>query len=203
MLSKEYCYIKEEILKLVETEFPGDITAAAYDGVSVKYDGINAVIGCSSKVQFARGVFLLAQNMHKGPFTIYQKPCFDTLCSMLDVSRNGVFTMDAIQYWVTCTAALGYTHFYMYMEDVYTLEDYPRLGYMRGRYSKEDLKQLNQICQSFGVEVIPCVQSLGHMAQYLQWKEALPIKEIVIFIRCEIRLSTCFTTKRLTIANLL
>ena len=121
MLSSEYLYVKEEILKLTEVDFKGSISIERFDGVSVKFDGTNAVIGCQSKVQFARGVFLLAQNYKNGAFEIEQKPNFEILASMLDVSRNGVFTIPSIKYWVTATAALGYTHFLLYMEDVYEL----------------------------------------------------------------------------------
>lgn len=177
MLSSEYLYVKEEILKLTEVDFTGRISIENFDGVSVKFDGTDAVIGCQSKVQFARGIFLLAQNYKNGAFEIEQKPNFEILASMLDVSRNGVFTIPSIKYWVTATAALGYTHFLLYMEDVYELEGYPRFGYMRGRYTKEELKEINRICEALGVEVIPTVQSLGHMAQYLQWGEASAIKD--------------------------
>ena len=53
-------HIEKEILKLVQSDFSGKIEVEEFDGVKVKFDGKNAVIGCSSKVQFARGVFLHA-----------------------------------------------------------------------------------------------------------------------------------------------
>lgn len=177
MLTKEYQLIKDEVLKLVESDFSGEITATEFDGVSVKFDGKNAVIGCSSKVQFARGVFLLAQNYKNGAFEITQKQRIEVLYTSLDLSRNGVFTLEALKNWIVSTAALGYTHLALYMEDVYELEGYPRFGYMRGRYTKEDLKKINSMCEDFGVEIIPDIQSLGHMGQYLQWGEANPIKD--------------------------
>lgn len=175
MLTKEYSYIKDEVLKLVESSFSGEITVTEFDGVKVNFDGENAVIGCGSKVQFARGVFLLAQNYKNGAFEITQKPRFKVLNSQLDVARNGVFTLEAIKKWVTATAALGFTHFELFMEDTYELEGYPRFGYMRGRYSKEELKEIGRICERMGVEVIPGVQTLAHFEQYLQWREAAPI----------------------------
>ena len=175
MLTNEYQYIKEEVLKFVKSDFSGDIVTEEFNGINVKFDGVNAIIGCGSKVQFARGVFLLAQNYKNGPFEITQKPCFKVLNSQLDVARNGIFTLDAIKKWVVGTAALGYTHFELFMEDSYELEGYPRFGYMRGRYSKEELKEINKICESMGVEVIPAVQTLAHFEQYLQWREGAAI----------------------------
>ena len=43
-----------------------------------------------------------------------------------------------------CRAALmGYTEIYLYMEDTYQLEQYPFFGYLRGAFSKEELKCLD------------------------------------------------------------
>ena len=171
MLKNEYQYIKEEILSLVESDFSGEITIEKFDGVSVKFDGKNAVIGCSTKPQFARGVFLLAKDYKKGPFEINEKPHFDMLTVRLDVSRNGVYTLDSLKRYIVNSAALGFTHISLYMEDVYELEGYPRFGYMRGRYTKEELKEFNNFAEQFGMQIMVCVQSLGHMSQYLQWGE--------------------------------
>lgn len=176
MLAKEYQYIKEEILKYVKSDFSGKIEIAEFDGINVKFDGTNAVIGCGSKVQFARGVFLLAQNYKNGEFEITQKPNFKMLINQLDVARNGVFTMDAIKRWITGSAALGFTHFNLFMVDSYELEGYPRFGYMRGRYSKEELKEIGRICESFGIEVIPLVQCLNDFYNYLMWREGARLK---------------------------
>ncbi len=177
MIKKDQKYIEREILKLVESSFSGEITVTEFDGVSVKFDGTNAVIGCGSKVQFARGVFLLAQNYKNGAFEITQKPNFDLLAYMIDVSRNGVYTMDSIKRSILHMAALGFTHLSLYMEDVFEIEGYPRFGYMRGRYSKKDLKEINDFAESLGIGILPVIQSLGHMAQYLQWGEARAIKD--------------------------
>ena len=78
-MTKEYKFIKEQILALVESDFSGEIATEKFDGVKVKFDGENAVIGCNSKVQFARGVFLLAKDYKNGAFEITQKPNFDLL----------------------------------------------------------------------------------------------------------------------------
>lgn len=177
MLSKEMVFIKEQILQLVESDFSGDIRAEEFDGISVKFDGKNAVIGCKDKVTFARGVFLLAKDYKNGPFEIKQTPRFETLQLYLDVARNGVFTMEALKRWIVNMAAMGFTQISFNFEDMFELEGYPRLGYMRGRYTKNDLKELNAFCEAFGIDVAPSVQSLGHMEQYLQWKEAAPIRD--------------------------
>ena len=177
MMVKGYEFIKGQILSLVESDFSGEIEIAEFDGVEVKYDGKNAVIGCSSKVQFARGVLLLAKNYKNGPFKITQTPKFDLFGVSVDVSRNGVYTVDTLKKWIVNLAALGFTHLSLYMEDVFELEGYPHFGYMRGRYTKDELKEVDKFAQKFGIEIIPTFQSLGHMGQYLHWSEAAPIRD--------------------------
>lgn len=177
MLTKEYAFIRDSVLNLVECTFAGEISVEEFDGVSVKFDGKDAVIGCKSKSTFARGVFLLTMENKGKPFEISQKPHFEILAAMQDVARNGVFTVDALKKYMLKLAALGYTHIVLYLEDMFELEGYPRFGYMRGRYSVEELREICEYGKSVGVEFMPCVQSLGHMAQYLQWSEALPVKD--------------------------
>lgn len=42
-------------------------------------------------------------------------------------------------------------------------------GHMRGRYSKSELSEVGRVAAAVGVEVIPAIQSLGHMEQVLHW----------------------------------
>ena len=58
------------------------------------------------------------------------------------------------------------------MEDVYDLVNYPKFGYLRGKYSLKDLKELDQYAYSLGVSLIPCIQTLGHMGQFLRWSSS-------------------------------
>ena len=177
MLNREQKFIKEHIFALVESDFQGDITVEYFDGINVKFDGKNAVIGCKDNVTLSRSLFLLAKDYKNGPFELEQKPKLDLLGLSLDVARNGVFTLDALKRWVVNLAAVGFTHITFNFEDMFEMEGYPRFGYMRGRYTKADLKEFNSFCEAFGIGVIPGVQSLAHMEQYLQWAEADPIKD--------------------------
>ena len=40
---------------------------------------------------------------------------------------------------------------------------------MRGRYSKAELKEIDDYAYSFGIEVIPCIQTLAHLSCALRW----------------------------------
>ena len=62
---------------------------------------------------------------------------------MLDCSRGAVYTVPAIQKFIDLIAQMGYGSLQLYTEDVYTLEGEPYFGYMRGRYSEDELRSLD------------------------------------------------------------
>ena len=47
----------------------------------------------------------------------------------------------------------GYNTLLLYMEDTYTIDSRPYFGYMRGRYSVEELKEIDDYCLKKGIEV--------------------------------------------------
>ena len=57
----------------------------------------------------------------------------------------------------------------LYMEDVYTIENRPFFGYLRGRYSEEELKELDEYASLFDIELVPCIQTLAHMNAPKKW----------------------------------
>ncbi len=159
------------IFDLMNFTFDGKIERVPAEGVSVSYDGKNAVIGADGEHTFARGCFLLASEIKKGrgPFEIHQTASFKDCGIMLDVSRNGVMKVEAVKKYLTYMAALGMNLFMLYTEDTYELKEYPYFGYLRGRYSEEELREIDDFAFSLGIEVVPCIQTLGHMAQYLKY----------------------------------
>ena len=169
--------IKREIFNVLKFNADIEISYEDYNGVRLSYDGKKAVIGYNSKTNLARGYFLLAMNLSKAnvPFTICQERRFKTMGVSLDVSRGGVPEIKALKKFVAKMAALGYNFLKLYMEDTFCMKKYPRFGYMRGRYSAEELKELDDYAYSLGVEVVPSVETLSHLEQYFQWDEAAPL----------------------------
>lgn len=98
-----------------------------------------------------------------------QSPCFENLCYMADCSRNGVLTVPAAKKLILCLALMGYDSLMLYTEDTYTIPEYPYFGYLRGRYSEEELRALDGYAAAFGLELIPCIQTLAHLRTTLRW----------------------------------
>ena len=94
---------------------------------------------------------------------------FRRLGTMLDCSRNAVMNVDSLKKWIDITADLGYNMLMLYTEDTYEVEDNPYFGYMRGRYSEEELKEVDAYAQSKGMELIPCIQTLAHLNAIVRW----------------------------------
>lgn len=91
--------------------------------------------------------------------------------AMLDCSRNAVMKAEEVQKFASILKSFGYNTLLLYTEDTYEVEDEPYFGYMRGRYTTAELKEIVAYCENIGMEVIPCVQTLAHLNQIFRWAD--------------------------------
>ena len=103
---------------------------------------------------------------------------FDTFGMMIDCSRNAVMTPDALKKFITILAKMGYNQVQLYMEETYEVDGEPYFGYLRGRYTQEELKDLDSFCAGIGVELVPCIQTLAHMNAAVRWPKYAAITDI-------------------------
>ncbi len=164
-------FIKDTVFETVGFSYDKEIEFFEFDGVKVEYDGKKAKIGATEKAALARGCFLFAMNVTEGKtsFEIEEKAHFKSCGAMVDCSRNGVMTVPATKRYINCMAALGLNYLMLYTEDTYEIENRPRFGYLRGRYTKLELQEIVAYGEKMGVELVPCIQTLGHLRQYLKW----------------------------------
>jgi N-acetyl-beta-hexosaminidase len=140
-------------------------------------DGLGS-IGYNKKIHFFRalGLFLETARENHG-FKIVEEPQFETDGVMIDASRNAVMKVDSIKKMLRIMAVMGLNLFMLYTEDTYTVEKYPYFGYMRGRYTYDELKECDDYADIFGIEIVPCIQALAHLTQALKWSYAHDIKD--------------------------
>lgn len=100
-----------------------------------------------------------------------EKMLFRTLGTMVDCSRNAVPTLDSLKKWIDLTASLGYNALLLYTEDTYTVEDEPYFGYMRGRFTPEEIREADRYAAGKGMTLMPCMQVLAHMNQLKRWSD--------------------------------
>lgn len=103
-----------------------------------------------------------------------EKISFRRLGTMLDCSRNAVMNISSIKKWIDVTSDLGYNTLMLYTEDVYEVEGHPYFGYMRGRYTQQELREVNDYAVAKGMELIPCIQTLAHLNAIVRWPAYKP-----------------------------
>ena len=96
---------------------------------------------------------------------------------MLDCSRGAVPLQDTLFAVIRLLALLGYNQLLLYTEDTYSC-DTPLFGYLRGRFSKEEIVAIDQYCLLFNIELIPCIQLLGHLGNLLQYPQYDSVKDV-------------------------
>ncbi len=106
-----------------------------------------------------------------------EQTAFTTFGIMLDCSRNAVMTVAHFKGWLRRLALLGYNMAMLYTEDTYELPGEPYFGYLRGRYSLAELKEINDYAARLGIEMIGCIQTLGHLEQILKWSAYRDVKD--------------------------
>ena len=134
---------------------------------------------------------------------------FNTLGVMIDMSRNAVMSIEGLKKFLPLLKKMGYNCVMLYTEDTYEIEGEPFFGYMRGRYSVEEMKEIDAFAASLGIEIIPCIQTLGHLATIKRWgKFRMETKDILLvddektyelIDKMFSTLSKCFASRRIHI----
>ena len=82
---------------------------------------------------------------------------------MLDMSRNAVMRVDEVKKFIVLIKKMGYDSLGLYIEDTYEIEGEPYFGYLRGRYTQKEIKEIDAFAKENGIEVIPHIQTLAHL----------------------------------------
>lgn len=89
---------------------------------------------------------------------------------MADCSRNAVARVETLKKLVKLTALMGYQFLGLYLEDTIAVEGEPYSGYMRGAYTKEEIREVIRYADLFDVEIRPYVQTLAHLNQITRYE---------------------------------
>ncbi len=147
-------------------------------GLVIHYDGESATIGYWQVSQLLRAIGLLVEAMRAGQQLYLQEDMqFDTIGAMVDCSRNAVPKVETIKELLRRMALMGMNMLMLYTEDIYEVAAKPYFGYMRGRYTAEELRQCDDYAAMLGIEMVPCIQTLAHLENYLRWEVAADLKD--------------------------
>ena len=102
---------------------------------------------------------------------------------MVDMSRNAVMRPKIVIEMLRRLALMGMNTFMLYTEDTYEIPSRPYFGYMRGRYTKEEIREIDTAARALGIELVPCIQLLGHLSTMLNWSCTTPYKDTSAVLR--------------------
>ena len=146
-------------------------------GFKITVEGKKAVIEYSDATAALRGVGRLLSEKKTPQSEIIEETNFKTAGIMLDCSRNAVMKIEHFKGWLRKMAMLGFNMAMLYTEDTYELPGEPYFGFQRGRYTAEELREIDDYAASLGIEMIGCIQTLAHLEQILRWSEYAAIKD--------------------------
>jgi hypothetical protein len=130
------------------------------DGVLVTYGEVSDAL---------RGLGTVLAAMPEEGAVVSEQRHFATLGIMLDCSRNAVMKVEHVKRWLRCLALFGYNMVMLYTEDTYALPGEPFFGLFRGAYGSDELTELDSYASQLGIELVACIQTLGHLEQILKW----------------------------------
>ena len=173
ILSEDYGYqLDANGLKIQVEKITGS-------NIQVKKTGDRAIIRYSEKIHFFRAFGLLLEALaQRQEFNIVEEPQFTMNGPMFDVSQgNAVMRVETIKQFIKRISVMGLNMFMLYTEDSYEVKEEPYFGYMRGKYTYDELKECDDYADSFGIEMIPCIQTLAHLADVMKWSVYQDMKD--------------------------
>lgn len=139
-------------------------------GLSAAFSGGRASVGYSKRAEFYRALGLLAEGLRAGgDFEKSEEAAYDSVGLMLDNSRNAVLKPEAIRKMLRHMALMGHDMLMLYTEDTYEIPGYPYFGHMRGRFTAQEIRSLDEYARMLGIELVPCVQTLAHLNAAFRW----------------------------------
>ncbi|MFD1415956.1 beta-N-acetylhexosaminidase [Oceanobacillus jeddahense] len=148
-------------------------------GLIVEFDGETGTITYQQPCHFFRALGLILEQLKKGvkQSHIQETMQFSSVGPMFDLSRNMTMKLSTLKDFIRKLAVMGHNTAMLYMEDTYEVDGEPYFGYMRGRYNEKELRELDDYASQFGIELIPCIQTLAHLEEFLKWDAAYKYKD--------------------------
>lgn len=140
------------------------------EGIAVTLKEGSAQIVYSRKVEFFRALGLLAEGVREGRnFECHEKAAYESMGAFFDNSRNAVMKPETVCKMLRHLALMGHDTLYLYTEDTYEVEGQPYFGYMRGRFTADEIRRCDRYAALFGIELVPAIQTLAHLNAAFRW----------------------------------
>lgn len=139
--------------------------------------GNHLYISCREEAHYYRALNRALQHLKEECYCYREELFFERNGLMLDCSRNAVFTVEKIKSILQTLARLGMNVLMLYTEDTYEVEEEPYFGIYRGRYTRDELREIDSYASVLGIELVPCIQTLAHLHNALKWPEMEEVRD--------------------------
>lgn len=78
-------------------------------------------------------------------------------------ASNAVMRPERVKTLILHLEKMGYNLLELCIDDLYKIDGEPYFGYLRGGYTHEEIRDMDAFAQAHGVELVPCIQTLGHL----------------------------------------
>lgn len=143
-------------VRVCRTDGPGMRLAREGDGWVIAYD---------QKAHFFRALGFLNQQK-----PIEEQAHFESCGLQFDLSQtNQVLKLGQMHELMCRMALMGFDLLVLYMEDTFEVPGEPYFGYMRSRYTQQELRAIGKLGRQYGIEVAAMVEGLAHLYNVLRW----------------------------------
>ena len=139
------------------------------EGIAISREGGEVELRLDDRGRVYRALTILKTHADEERFEYAEGRYFDTCGAMFDGSQaSSLLNVASCKKLMLALAGMGYNQMMLYCEDCYELPGEPYWGNMRPRFSQADFRALDDYADSLGLELVPCIQTLGHLTEAIK-----------------------------------
>lgn len=170
-IEKGLSYLYDDLSITVSTSggYPIKVIHSELPTLEINANESGAEIVFCEKCQFFRAMGLLLEHLRDGEkiIRIKETPRFKMNGAMIDIAQSCSAVKDP-RYLIRKMAIMGLNMFMFSWEDGYPVDNEPYFGYMRPKYTEDELRVFDDYAFDLGIEIIPCIQTLAHLTDPLK-----------------------------------
>ncbi|MFW6352787.1 MAG: beta-N-acetylhexosaminidase [Verrucomicrobiota bacterium] len=156
-----------------------DLPSEAYQLV---HDKEGLALRASTAAGLRHGLHTLGQLFAQCPeeapaLVIEDAPVLEVRGYMLDLSRDKVPTMATLRTLVRTLAGLKFNQLQLYTEHTFAFPGHERVWGAASPLSADEVRELDDWCALWGIELVPCLNTFGHFERWLRHPEYFHLAE--------------------------
>lgn len=93
---------------------------------------------------------------------------YEKFGALICCASNGVMNVQRVKDLIDKLAAMEYNLLEISIDDIYKIDGEPYFGYLRGGYSKDEIREMDAYASKKGIELVPCIQVLAHFTNLVK-----------------------------------